>query len=152
MVVVAILANAVLDCFLDVEDWQQFREELTGELHAARAEAKRLFSQEQDVRQWAELRDAEEKTWRRLAEIQAVIAGEVREAGDLDADRAGLQRTFDRFVLRRTVPRVHVELIANSRLVIEPVVRQQAIQGYSESLRPILRREPLEAGSRDHLE
>ncbi|MGH3338272.1 MAG: hypothetical protein ACRDPL_05520 [Propionibacteriaceae bacterium] len=42
---------------------------------------------------------------------------------------------------------MHVELIADTGLVIEPVVREQAIEGYSENLRPILRREPLGPGS-----
>jgi hypothetical protein len=55
-----------------------------------------------------------------------------------------LTRLFDPFVICRQARRVHVELVVEAQLVIEPVVREQAIDGYSENLRPILRREGLE--------
>jgi hypothetical protein len=41
---------------------------------------------------------------------------------------------------------VHVELILESELVIEPVVRERAIESYSDNLRPVLHREPLLQG------
>jgi DNA invertase Pin-like site-specific DNA recombinase len=128
---------------IDANDWRDFRDELEGERDAAHAEAKRLATQQREVEAWGELRDAETETWRRLSEIRAVIAGEVRDAEGLDAVRAALGRTFVHFVVRRSVPRVHIELIADAGLVIDPVVRDQAITGYSEKLRPILRRESL---------
>jgi hypothetical protein len=93
------------------------------------------------------VRDAEAETLRQLSEIRAVIAGEVRDAEGLDAVRAALARTFERFVIRRHAPRVHVELVADTQLVIEPVVREQALSGYSENLRPILRRVALGAST-----
>jgi len=80
---------------------------------------------------------------KRLTDIRAAIAVEVRDAAGLRAVRAALMRMFDRFVVRRHLPRVHVELILEPQLVIEPVVREEAIEGYSENLQPILRREPL---------
>lgn len=136
---------------LDADDWREFKTELGAERDAARAEASRLAAQQEEVERWADVRDAEAETLRRLAEIRALIAGEVREADGLDAVRAALSRTFERFVIRRQLERVHVELIADARLVIEPVVRERAVEGYSENLRPILRREPLEqpGGERD---
>lgn len=131
------------DGTIDARDWREFRDELEGERDGARAEAQRLATQEQEVEAWGELREAETEMWRRLSEIRAVIAGEVRDTGSLDAVRAALGRTFEHFVIRRFIPRIHVELIADACLVIEPVVRDQAIIGYSEKLRPILRRESL---------
>jgi hypothetical protein len=128
---------------LDADDWREFRDELGAERSVARTEAERLATQQREVEAWGELRDAEAETWRRLSEIRAVIAGEVRDAEGLDAVRAALSRTFERFVLRFAVRRVHVELIADAGLIIDPVVREQAITGYSENLRPILRRESL---------
>lgn len=129
---------------LDAEDWQEFRAELDAERDAARAEAGRLATQQREVEAWGELRDAEAETLRQLSEIRATIAGEVRDAEGLDAVRASLARTFERFVIRRQAKRVHIELIADPELVLEPVVREQAVDGYSENLRPILRRQPLE--------
>jgi site-specific DNA recombinase len=131
------------DGHLDVSDWQQFRLELTGELDAAAAEAERLSAQEREVLQWAELRDAEADTWRLLSDVRAAIAGEVRDTEGINAVRAALSRTFESFVLRRTAPRVHVELIAEPKLLIEPIVRERAVRGYTEHLRPVLEREPL---------
>jgi DNA invertase Pin-like site-specific DNA recombinase len=137
-----------MDGKIDANDWREFRDELEAERDAARAEAERLTTQQREVEAWGELRDAEAETWRRLSEIRAVIAGEVRDAEGLDAVRAALGRTFEHFVVRRSVPRVHVELIADAGLVIDPVVRGRAIAGYSEKLRPILRRQSLtDAGS-----
>ena len=116
---------------LDAEDWRDFRAELGAERDAARAEAERLATQLRDVERWGAVKDAETETLRRLSEIRAVIAGEVRHADGLDAVRAALARTFERFVIRRQAPRVHVELVADAQLVIEPVVREHALSGYS---------------------
>jgi DNA invertase Pin-like site-specific DNA recombinase len=134
---------------LDADDWREFRAELGSERDAARAEAERLETQLREVERWGAVKDAEAETVRRLSEIRAVIAGEVRDAEGLEAVRAALARTFERFVIRRRVPRVHVELVADAQLVIEPVVREHALSGYSENLRPILRREPLADSDRD---
>jgi len=128
---------------LDADDWHEFREELGAERAAAHAEVARLAEQQREVEGWGELRDAEADTLRRLSELRALIAGEVNDADGLEAVRAALTRMFEQFVIRRQSPRVHVELIVAPQLVIEPVVREQAVEGYSENLRPILRREPV---------
>jgi DNA invertase Pin-like site-specific DNA recombinase len=134
---------------LDADDWRDFKMDLGAERNAAQAEARRLASQQADVERWGELADAEADTLQRLSEIRRLIAGEVRAADGLDGIRAALSRAFEHFVVHREAPRVHVELIAGPRLVIEPVVRERAIEGYSQNLRPILRREPLAATERD---
>ena len=52
------------------------------------------------------------------------------------------QHGFQAFIVHRSIPKkAHVELIGETW--IEPVVREQAVEGYSKSMRPILRREPL---------
>jgi site-specific DNA recombinase len=131
---------------IDAEDWRDFRVELGGERQAARAQADRFEAQLREVERWGELKDAESETLHRVAEIRSAITGQVRDAQGLDAVRAALMRTFDHFVVRRRMPRVHVELIADVDLVIEPIVREHAIAGYSKNLRPILRRQSLTAG------
>jgi site-specific DNA recombinase len=130
---------------LDATDWHSFRDELLGEQDATRAQADRLRDQQIEVEGWGELRDVERDTLQRLADIRAAIAGEVREAEGIDAVRAALARLFEHFIVHRDQPgRRHVELAFVDGLWIEPVVRPQAIVGYSESARPVLRREPLD--------
>jgi hypothetical protein len=129
---------------LDPDDWAEQRAELASELAGAEAEVERLRAQAAEVTEWADLHDAEQATLERLTEIRAVIASDVRSAEGVDAVRAALRRSFDRFVLHRSAPdRVHVEL-ASAAWWIEPVVREEAIEGYSESLQPVLRRAPLD--------
>jgi hypothetical protein len=128
------------------EDWEDHRQELTAELEAAGAEAARLREQEAAVESWAELSDIEQATFERLNEIRRVIAGEAD--GEIDSIRAALARIFERFVLHHadsdSAPRrLHAELamVGEGGFVIEPVIREEAIEGYSETMRPVLRRE-----------
>jgi hypothetical protein len=75
----------------------------------------------------------------------------VKQAGDLEAVRAALQRLFAGFVLHRTdseaaPTRQYLDLAFLGRgaeYVIEPLVQDQVIEGYTEKMTPILRREPL---------
>jgi site-specific DNA recombinase len=133
---------------LDVDDWQEQRAELAAELGAAKAETQRLRDQERDVSEWAELVDAEQATLERLTEIRRAIAGELRGSDAIESVRAALAHTFKRFVLHRAASsrapkRLHVELAMIDGFLIEPVVQEQVIHGYSESMRPVLQREAL---------
>ena len=86
-----------------------------------------------------------------MAEIRRAIVGEVKEADGLEAVRAALRRLFDAFVLHRAdsqaaPARQYLDLAflgQEAEYVIAPVVREQVIEGYTEKLTPILRREPL---------
>lgn len=132
---------------LDASDWQEFRTELGGELEGAQAEVERLRAQALDVEAWSDLRDAESDALEHLTEIRRAIVGEVREAEGVEAVRAALLRMFERFVLHPSgagPERVHAELALVPGFVIEPVIREQAIAGYSEHSVPVLRREPLD--------
>jgi DNA invertase Pin-like site-specific DNA recombinase len=118
--------------------------DIESELTAAEAEAERLRGQERQVREWGELTDVEAEALRRLAQIRAAIAGDVQDADGIEAVRAALTRQFERFVIHDSVPaRAHVELI-NADFWIEPVMRAKAVEGYTEDVRPILRRVPLD--------
>jgi DNA invertase Pin-like site-specific DNA recombinase len=136
---------------LSASEWQEFRSELTEERDAAAAEAARLREQEREIAERGALRDCEEETLRALAEIRQAIVGEVKQAGDLEAVRAALQRLFAGFVLHRTdseaaPTRQYLDLAFLGRgaeYVIEPLVQDQVIEGYTEKMTPILRREPL---------
>jgi hypothetical protein len=62
-----------------------------------------------------------------------------------------LMRIFKSFVLHRAASgsapkRIHAELGMVGEFVIEPIIRESAIAGYSKSMRPVLRREPLYQG------
>jgi site-specific DNA recombinase len=136
---------------LSASEWREFRAELTEEREAATAEGARLRKQEQKIADRGALRDCEEETLRALAEIRQAIVSEVKNAGDLEAVRAALQRLFAGFVLHRTdsdgaPARQYLDLAFLGRraeYVIEPLVREQVIEGYTEKMTPILRREPL---------
>jgi hypothetical protein len=45
--------------------------------------------------------DAEAETARRIAEIRAAVAGDLRDAAGLEEVRAALRRLFDRFLILR---------------------------------------------------
>jgi hypothetical protein len=78
------------------------------------------------------------------------MAGEVSDAAGVDAVRAVLARLFDHFVIHLGRPNGPCELeLIGDGLWIEPVVREEAIEGYADDdkLRPILRREPLAQSS-----
>jgi hypothetical protein len=136
---------------LSASEWRGFREELTEEHEAAAAEAVRLREQEGEIADRGALRDCEEETLRTLAEIRQAIVGEVKEADGLEAVRAALQKLFAGFVLHRTdsqaaPARQYLDLAflgQEAEYVIEPLVRERVIEGYTEKLTPILRREPL---------
>ena len=134
---------------LEPEDYREQHAELSGELVGARAEATRLREQEEGVHDWVGPASAEQETLERLTELRRAIAGEIQGTGSVEPVRAVLARTFERFILHRAdspgaPKRLHVELAMAGGFVIEPIVSEQAITGYSESMRPVLRREPLD--------
>jgi DNA invertase Pin-like site-specific DNA recombinase len=116
---------------ISAEDWSELRPDLESESAGAVAELARLRDQERDVLGWAESRDAEAETLRKLAQIRSAIAGEVKDAEGVDAVRAALLRLFERFV-------VYVD-VETGQGRIEAIVRHDAIRTVDEQLRPILR-------------
>lgn len=130
---------------LEAGDWASFRDELSAEKVAADAAAARLTASEAEIENDSALLDAEREMLGQLTEIRRTIAGEVRSSDGVDAVRAALARLFESFVVRRGAPagRVHVELV-DEALWIDPVVREQAVEGFSESMRPVLRAERVE--------
>jgi putative transposase len=81
----------------------------------------------------------------------AAIVGEIRNAQGLEAVRAALRTLFEAFILHRgdsvaAPARQYADLAFLGRrgeYVIEPVVRDVVIEGYTEKPTPIIRREPL---------
>jgi hypothetical protein len=134
---------------LAAEDWAEQREQLAGERTAADAEAERLRASGGEVEQGISLFDAEQETLARLTEIRRAIAGEVQDAASTDSVRAALARLFVCFIVHRSTPeRAHVELIGETW--IEPVIREQVIEGYTETMRPILRRTSLDRAENNY--
>jgi hypothetical protein len=121
-----------------------------GEIAAARAALERLREHEAQAASWAQVQDVEARTLQHLAEIRRAIAGEVRDAEGVDAVRAALARAFECFVIHRDVQSTHAELAWVGDYMIEPVVREHAVEGYSEGMRPVLRREPLQQAENNY--
>jgi Recombinase/Recombinase zinc beta ribbon domain len=135
---------------LDVADWLAFRDEMTAELSAAKAEAERLADSEAEAERDREAVDAESEVLEMLAVIRKSMAGEIQTAVGADAVRAALSRLFSRFILHpRRNPRYEgrgrSELVdAGDELMIELQVRERALVGYSDrGMYPVLRREAL---------
>ncbi|MBA2581589.1 MAG: hypothetical protein H0V03_12215, partial [Thermoleophilaceae bacterium] len=84
---------------LTAASYERLRERLLLELAGAEAEAARLGEQERLVREQGTLGDAEAETLRRLARIREAIAGRVKDAKGVEAVRAALVGTFEKFVL-----------------------------------------------------
>jgi site-specific DNA recombinase len=123
--------------------------DIESELSAAAAEAKRLRAAADAVGE--PLGDAESEVLRSLAAIRSAVAGEVKGAEGAEAIRAALSRLFSGFWLHpqkganygdRTGRAELVDIDADYMIEIE--VREQALEGYTESgMYPVLRREPL---------
>lgn len=133
-----------MDDAITAADWAELRHELEPERDAAAAEVERLATQKTEVETWGEMRDVESQVLTRLADIRMAINGDVAKRESIDAARAAISRLFEHFVLRQPEPgtRVHARLAWLGDFVLEPVAREQAIEGYSD-LRPLFRREPL---------
>jgi DNA invertase Pin-like site-specific DNA recombinase len=133
---------------ISAEDWASFRDELGAELQAAKAEADRLVEQAEEVERWGALHDAEQETLQKLADLRAAVAGEINDPESVAGVRASLARLFDHFVLKRIEPgqRVHAELAWLGEFYLEPVILEQAVEGYTD-VRPIFRREPIYDGA-----
>lgn len=129
---------------LTAEDWSAFNKELRADLAGAEAELTRFAEQRADVTAWGQIQDVEHDVLAKLADLRATIAGELASAAGVDAVRAALLRIFDGFSLRRPEigRRVHADLAWQGDLIIEPVVKERVVEGYT-SLRPVFRREPL---------
>jgi site-specific DNA recombinase len=145
---------------LSAESYEELRPEVEAESAAAAAEVERLREREREVSQSVGLEDVEEEVLRWLAELREMIAGKVRDADSIEAIRAALGRLFEGFRLHRVdedvrreleaaevglpIPaRNHTLLLPDAALVIEPLVKPQAIQGYEDEMVPVLRKVPL---------
>jgi site-specific DNA recombinase len=135
---------------LAAAEWRELKDELGPEADAAKAEADRLRARLAEIESTAALGDAEAEVMEQLAHIRAAVAGQISAPANVQAVRAALERLFDRFLFHPELPaKAHVELI-DSRYWIEPVLSERAIEGYDETLKPILVREPLQQGANNY--
>jgi site-specific DNA recombinase len=123
---------------LTASEWRELRAELEPEAEAAEMERSRLSTQLAEIESGPAIANLETELLERLAKIRAALAGEVNDASGTATVRAALLRLFDGFVLRHGTPEnAHVELIGGDYW-IEPLVREDAVQGYDEALEPVL--------------
>ncbi len=179
------LRNDYRDGVMPRDEWvNEWKPELEEDLRAATAELERLREHEQDVATWGELRDVEEDTLAKLADLRRAIAGEVQDAGGIDAVRGALARLFEDFVITDVgeVDPGHddsvgdfirlkaAKIMYEGNGVLEPrdlsealpvrrderlfviglFPRAEAVEGFGEKARPILRRQPLQQAENNY--
>lgn len=100
---------------ISAADWKQLRAEIRSDRAGAAAELKYHRSHQGDLAEQTALLDAEEELAGQLVEIRDLVAGRITESGTVDAIRAALTATFERFDLCETsegfvaVPRLRAE-------------------------------------------
>jgi DNA invertase Pin-like site-specific DNA recombinase len=125
---------------LDPDDWAEQRDELTAALDAATAKAQQMGDRLAEVEEGADLCDVEGDTLRALAEIRSSIAGAVTKSTDIAGAREAIMRLFSGFRLRPSTSYLRMEadanevydLPVNDHLLIEPIIRPQAISSEGE--------------------
>ena len=130
---------------LTAAEWRELRAELQPDAEATESERERLAAQLAQVENGPSFHKLETDLLEKLARIRAAIAGKVTDADGIASARASLMRLFDHFILHRGVPDdgAHLELIGDGYW-IEPVINEEAVEGYDEKLRPVLTPKPLE--------
>ena len=129
--------------------YKNLDEKLESDLPGLTAERDRLTARERELRDGLELRDIEQETWRRLADIQRALVGRVHKAWIENSDgerqllrqtapptepvdqvRAALTQVFDSFVVRHDplheIPQDAMKPWCGERgeFVVEPRIRR----------------------------
>lgn len=96
-------------------EWRQLQQTLNDDRAAAFAELDRHTSRAAELESDSARLDAEREFAGRIAEIRQLVAGQIAESGTVDAIRAALVATFDRFDIVATaeghvaVPRIRAD-------------------------------------------
>jgi DNA invertase Pin-like site-specific DNA recombinase/predicted RNA-binding Zn-ribbon protein involved in translation (DUF1610 family) len=160
---------------LTAEVYSELAEDYRAEHEAAQAKLTRLEAREAEVAAaLSAVDDSDGDAVRRLREIRAAVAGEVRSAEGLDAVRAALSRMFDGFTVARPVvgnlddlPPVERAIVVQQDKALDramgedggtvlavgtweviPWARDEIVAGVDEAWKPILRRESMPVGAR----
>jgi hypothetical protein len=122
---------------LTAAEWRELRSKLEPAAEAAAGARDRLAAQLAEVEAGPSLAGLESELLAKLAQVRAAITGEVTDAAGVDAARSALMRVFGHFLLHQGRPEgaANLELIAEGYW-IEPVVSDEAVDGYDEKLRP----------------
>lgn len=100
---------------ITASDWKQLRADLDDGRAAATAELERHRRRAAELAADSARLDAEQEFAERLTEIRQLVAGHIAESGTVDAIRAALTATFERFDLAETpegvvaVPRLRAD-------------------------------------------
>jgi predicted phage gp36 major capsid-like protein len=107
--------RAFQDGVIEPEDWAEQREQLSGELEGADAEAERLRASEDQIEREGDLLDAEQEVLEQLTAVRRAIAGELKDAAGLESVRAALTRLFVRFEVRVEDGTGQIKAVARDR-------------------------------------
>jgi DNA invertase Pin-like site-specific DNA recombinase len=138
---------------LSVEEWKELR----GELNAKQEQAQERVSALEDqaaaaAGEGAQIRNAEDLALARLAEVRAAVAGQIDDASDIAAARAGIRRLFDSFYIapaaQRPVRSSRSSMVRHSPLIVDewmltPEPRLEVVEDLEVAFRPVLKQEPL---------
>jgi hypothetical protein len=118
-----------LEGTITAEDWNGFRDDLTGELEAAQAQVQRFDDQLAAISRTGAARDLEQDVIEKLTAIRAAVAGEVTDAKAVEAARASIQRLFEGFTLAKPQmgQRMDSELAWTGSYVLEPILRDGVV-------------------------
>jgi site-specific DNA recombinase len=133
---------------LNNEEWRSLKLQFGSESAAADCAVDRLREQSARVEALAKDQQEDVELLRQLSAIRESVVGDMRAIDGINSARAALGRLFDHFVIHRQEAfqgrgPVHVELGLAAGFVVEPFVRPDAIEGFSDFMTPRLSREPL---------
>jgi cell division protein FtsB len=136
----AVVVYRTVDRFIGWERLLQF-DRKDAEREAAAAEIERLRASEAEIERDAADLDAEGEALKVLVEIRRAVAGEVRDAGDVDAVRAALGRLFSHFTLYMPEQQIKARIRPDAIELVED------IEG---GVTRKLRREPISRTTENH--
>jgi site-specific DNA recombinase len=142
---------------LEVSDYRDQREQLTGELEGAHAAADRAQEHVVAAERAGGLQDAEEAVLRYLADLRRAIVEGIDQAPNLNAMRTLLRQLFEKVVY---VPEGHPWLTQVSAMressaevtgaVVVPFLRDSTVIAYDELDHAVIRRSVLPLETTDH--
>lgn len=105
---------------LSAKRYEPMIDEAEEELAGARAEADRLAERELELERERSTADGESEFLKALAQLQASLAAEVRDADSLEAQRNALGRLFKSFTYHETAPdAARVDVVGDDGEVVE---------------------------------
>lgn len=118
-----------MEARISAGDWNAFRDDLEGELAAARAQAERLEAQAEAIQSASSIADLKADALEKLVAIRETLAGEAEEPdlGGVETARAALLALFEGFTLAEPLmgasAPAELAWVTPQGYVLEPILR-----------------------------